>query len=432
MADETTQLILGDAAVDALNGPPRRRWFRRKRAPKETPLTHCENCGAPLTGPYCSACGQHAIDYRRSLWRVAVDAADSIFNWDTKFLKSLGILLFKPWRLTNDFNAGRRARYVHPLRLYLLASIAFFLVVKLGSINTGDPASLKAKDRAELDATLAKLAGPDSIFNDAQRAKIEAARARLAERGALNPNERAEVESTLEETQPSSPAPKNVRKQRHRLSDALAHIPEASPAPPELTPGNPAFIGPALENTPANLALSQEKKREPLHFTFNKETDEQKTPFERWIETRIKDKVGEDGTKAKLFLETLRSNIPTMMLCCVPLFAFVLKLLYLRQRRYYVEHLVYALHIHTFAYVGVVVVTLLSMAIARWSTTAQVLFATFTSFGLVGQVIFSIRRVYGQGWFFTLAKFLLGGLIYFVILILGVGITAFATLLLPN
>ena len=92
-----------------------------------------------------------------------------------------------------------------------------------------------------------------------------------------------------------------------------------------------------------------------------------KEPFERWLETRIKDKIGEDGTKSKLFLETLRSNIPTMMLFCVPLFAFVLKLLYFRQRRFYVEHLVYALHIHTFAYVGVVVIVLLAMAAGTWS-----------------------------------------------------------------
>ena len=47
------------------------------------------------------------------------------------------------------------------------------------------------------------------------------------------------------------------------------------------------------------------------------------------------------------------------------------------------------------------------------------------------QIFLSIRRVYGQGWFFTTFKFLLGGLIYFVILIFGVAATAFVTLLLP-
>ena len=120
MPDDATDLIVGDAAVDAVEegrrgAPPnRRRRWKRKQAP---PLTHCENCGAALTGEWCGQCGQHAIDYRRSLWRVFVDALDSFLNWDAKFLTSVGVLLTKPWKLTNDFNAGRRVRYLHPLRL---------------------------------------------------------------------------------------------------------------------------------------------------------------------------------------------------------------------------------------------------------------------------------------------------------------------------
>ena len=48
------------------------------------------------------------------------------------------------------------------------------------------------------------------------------------------------------------------------------------------------------------------------------------------------------------------------------------------------------------------------------------------------QIFLSIRRVYGQGWFFTTLKFLLGGIVYFVILVFAVAATAFVTLLLPS
>src|SRR3954465_2910516 len=126
MSDDSTQFILGDAVGDATTEGKRGRRRKRSRA-DERVLTHCENCGTPLTGPYCPECGQHAIDDNRSLWPVLTDAADSFLNWDTKFLSTIGILLIRPWQLTTDFNAGRRTRYVHPLRLYLLASIAFFL-----------------------------------------------------------------------------------------------------------------------------------------------------------------------------------------------------------------------------------------------------------------------------------------------------------------
>ena len=118
MSDETTPLIFGDAAVAEFDRSPRRKWFGRKRKSRP-PLTHCENCGAALTGPYCAQCGQPAIDYHRSFGSLLADAADAFFNFDARFLQSFGLLLFKPWRLTNEFVEGKRARHVHPLRVYL-------------------------------------------------------------------------------------------------------------------------------------------------------------------------------------------------------------------------------------------------------------------------------------------------------------------------
>jgi len=46
---------------------------------------------------------------------------------DSKFFATIGLLIAKPWRLTKEFLAGTRVRYLHPPRLYLLASILFFL-----------------------------------------------------------------------------------------------------------------------------------------------------------------------------------------------------------------------------------------------------------------------------------------------------------------
>ena len=146
------------------------------------------------------------------------------------------------------------------------------------------------------------------------------------------------------------------------------------------------------------------------------------------METLVKEKIGEHGEKAKLFLETLRGNIPTMMLCCIPLFALILKILYIRKRRFYVEHLIYALHIHTFAYVGVVVITLIGMGVARWSGDARAILCTFLGIAMFVQIFLSIRRVYRQGWFFTTFKFLVGGIAYFVILLSAIGATVYITL----
>src|ERR1700722_16723570 len=125
MADESAKIVFGDTAISAIEHPPRAKRFFGRGKDREAPLTHCENCGAQLTGKYCAQCGQPAIDYRRSFRHVIVDVLDSFLNWDSKFFAPPPLLMVKPWQLTNDFLAGKRVRYVHPLRLYLLASILF-------------------------------------------------------------------------------------------------------------------------------------------------------------------------------------------------------------------------------------------------------------------------------------------------------------------
>ena len=156
------------------------------------------------------------------------------------------------------------------------------------------------------------------------------------------------------------------------------------------------------------------------------------TPFERWIEARAKEKMGEKGTKMGLFISTLFSNLPYMMLCCIPLFAFVLKILYVRRRILYIDHLIYALHIHTFAYTGIMLTVLATIGLNRFAPgpIAGPLIALLW-IGFVTQILLSIRYVYRQGWFLSIFKFLFGGFAYFIVLVLALAVTFFATLALP-
>lgn len=435
MSDEVEQIILADAAASAVEEPPRRRgifgWRRRSKLPPK-PLTHCENCGTPLTGEFCSQCGQHAIDYRRSLFRVLLDAADSFLNWDTKFLHSLNVLLLRPWRLTNDFNSGRRARYVHPLRLYLIASIIFFLLARAINWETPDSIDLTPQDRTELVASLAKLTGPESPLTPEQREKIETARAKLAEaQGALTEPERDELKKAFRQFIKSTVRKNITPAERVKMSRMINRIPEPPEFPEPPVPSMETAPGEAPPPAPSVSIPPKAKNKDKFHLSVGPD-DREKTPFEAWLERQIKEKIGEDGTRAKLFMDTVRSNIPAMMLCCVPLFAFILKILYIRQRRFYVEHLVYALHIHSFLYVAVIVTSLLSMGANRTVPALSGWIVGLMSIVILVQIFRSIRRVYRQGWFFSTVKFLFGGLIYFIILVLAVAATTFVTLLLPS
>src|SRR3977135_1796505 len=160
-------------AISALEQPSsaRRRFFHR-RTTQRPPITHCENCGAQLHGHYCAQCGQPAIDYRRSFRHVIGDLLDSFLNWDSKFFRTIGLLITRPWRLTNEFLAGRRVRYLHPARLYLLASILFFFAASYGakSIHVDAPAELSPEVKAQIDEDLKK-----ENLTPEQRARVQKA-----------------------------------------------------------------------------------------------------------------------------------------------------------------------------------------------------------------------------------------------------------------
>src|SRR5947209_1608119 len=256
MSDEIEQIMLADAASSVAEEPPRRRGifgFKRRSKMPVQPLTHCGNCGAPLTGEFCSHCGQHAIDYRRSIFRVLLDAADSFLNWDTKFLHSMNQLLIHPWQLTNDFNAGRRARYVHPLRLYLIASIVFFLLARAINWDAEGPIQLTAQDRTELTTSLAKMLAPDSPLSPEEREQVDLARLKLAEaQGALTQEERAELKKAFRAYIKSSVVRQKVSaEERARMAMIMARVPKipdhvvVPQMPPPVIPMSPTDTEPA-------------------------------------------------------------------------------------------------------------------------------------------------------------------------------------------
>lgn len=89
--------------------------------------THCENCGTELKGPFCHQCGQHDFDANGSFRHAVHEALESFFHWDGKFFKGVFDLLFRPGRLTVEYNAGKRASQIPPLRFYIFVSLLFFL-----------------------------------------------------------------------------------------------------------------------------------------------------------------------------------------------------------------------------------------------------------------------------------------------------------------
>ena len=101
------------------------------------PRLLCDNCGAPQSGRYCSSCGQQQDDPRQSIGRWVAKIVQDELSLDGRLPKTLAMLFRSPGGLTADWIAGRRARHIHPFRLYLMASIVLFSVTFVMGLPLG-------------------------------------------------------------------------------------------------------------------------------------------------------------------------------------------------------------------------------------------------------------------------------------------------------
>lgn len=115
--------------------------------PKHAALpAQCPNCQAQVHGPYCAQCGQAVEIETPSLWEFAHEYLHHYVALEGKLWRTLKLLLIAPGQLSAEYIAGRRARYVKPLPLYITFSFLFFLALSLGDrgwsqegVRTDDP-----------------------------------------------------------------------------------------------------------------------------------------------------------------------------------------------------------------------------------------------------------------------------------------------------
>ena len=120
--------------------------------------------------------------------------------------------------------------------------------------------------------------------------------------------------------------------------------------------------------------------------------------------------------KPKLLKERVLKNASFMMLLMLPIFALILSLFYIRRKRYFIEHFVFSVHFHTFAFIAILALWLVS----RYLITVPV---WFFSLVLFIYLVFALKRFYIQGYLKSTFKSVLIGITYSFFLILGIAVT---------
>lgn len=262
----------------------------------------CLNCGERLLGKYCWRCGQEAVDLHRPFRELLSGLIEDVFSLDARLLRTLGPLFFRPGLLTREYLDGRRARYVRPLKIYLIAALVFFGVL------------------------------------------------------ALLPKENVSV---VRGKEAPAPVPKGGGRLTFKLPERF-----------------PVFDRPLQ----AAGARAREHPQE--------------------------------------FADAFFDNLPRAFFLLLPAFALLLKLFYWRQDRYYVDHLIFALHYYAFVFLDVVLMLLLGRP---WVPDLLArLLIPILGLGLVLYLPLALRRVYGGSWWMTLLKLL--GLAITNLFVTGLGL----------
>lgn len=323
-------------------------------SPPEVPEAQtrvCANCGAPLGGEFCAACGQRNEPHVHTLGHFAAEAFESVTHADSRLWRTLGYLLVKPGRLSRDFFSGRRARYLPPFRLYLVISLLFFLVAGMSGMK------IETEGRVSDDSVAGLNSAADS----------------------------------LEKQFPNTPG----------IADTAAELrKEAAQQQAELDGKAPA----------RSLAEVREKNRDRVQVGFCEGVGPPGANAS-WGKQALSGYCQKiSNMSGKALLESIVHNIPRAMFVFLPLLAAFMKLLYWRPKRYYVEHLLFLVHNHCFVFLAMTIMVLMTRIPVIGGQLG--LLETAVSLYMVWYIFRAMRVYYDQSRWMTFGKYVLIGFAY--------------------
>ena len=138
-----------------------------KQKPRIPQQAKCLNCGSPLSAQFCPECGQKNKDYSLTFKDFFSDFLEELLDVDSRVLRSLRLLFTRPGFLTSEYVKGRRVRYIPPVRIYLVASVLFFLALTLKTL-------LPSVQNNEFFKEITESGNLDNAFENALESKQNA------------------------------------------------------------------------------------------------------------------------------------------------------------------------------------------------------------------------------------------------------------------
>ncbi|MBD1392257.1 DUF3667 domain-containing protein [Mucilaginibacter glaciei] len=357
----------------------------------------CLNCGTILEGKFCPNCGQENLQMKESFGHMLIHAVSDYFHFDDQFFQTLKPLLFEPGKLTNKYVAGRRAHYLHPVKMYIFISLVFFLIFFQNKKNDlFHERDVKQSEQTSTSKTKKAI-----------------------DKGTDQNPELSEKQKKGIKRRISPFIPDTLRK------EILADIKKDS-LKKKSSYGSKSEDFAFFSDDPNDTTYSGYLARQSKLPTHKRDGALVRYLVKNNIKWRS------HGTNAKeIITEGLKHNAPKMMFLLLPLFALILKLAFWNNHKFYVEHMIYAIHLHCFVFLYLTFTTLLALIVPdSWD-------GVMGWVGIISTIIInwyiyrSFRVVYKRSRWRTVSKLIGVGIMYsvlfgfcFVLMLLFVAITA--------
>lgn len=385
----------------------------------------CPNCGTPVSDLFCGHCGQSTRDFRVSVGSLFRDFFREAFDLDSVLLRSIKPLCIKPGFLTLEFIEGKRRSYLPPVRMYITISVIFFLSLSLtrgdgfqfsmDKDKTNETTSQKQKEDLEaLQTKLNRMADDGTLPNSEQwLAQVDQA----LEGGAVSQADNVKTEDEVQADPPSEAALETTG-------------PEEVDAPPvQESASSEAGVEEAdlktddADQTETETNLNVEILRGEITdgSKIDNFTDELGNSLERRAD-KLKD-MDEDEIK-KALLPLIFKYASWAMFILMPIFALILKFLYIRRDPLYIDHLIFAFHMHSFAFLSMASAALLDFFLPM---NLDALEAVIIILAIPLYLYKAMRRVYKQGRIKTMFKWAMLNFAYMFTLSIALFFVALAS-----
>jgi hypothetical protein len=378
-----------------------------KFKPKQIKGLECLNCGQPLLGNenFCSYCGQKNSIKKLNFDSFLKNLFSGLFSYDSRFWRTFIPLLTKPGKVSKDYIEGKRVRFVNPFQLYLNVSIIFFLL--LGIFNRMDNNNVQ-------DNILTFNNNLDSISQQGTQ-QIDSALTSVKEQ-VIN---FAPIDSTnIGVVTDFSKAFDIIEsKQKEAAKEYVYNIKSD-------TTNNIGVFKKLNDFQHYHDSFPTYTNEQGLDSLGYKKTFWNKLYYQQVIKTtsNIKQLKTKDGVNN--LIKKLTSYISISLFVFLPIFTLFLKVLYIRRKFTYMEHLVFVFHTQTVFFLLLVIFILLSI----FFTMQNMLWIFILLFLLY--LYKALRHFYQQGRLKTIVKYVLLNSYYMFLAGIGFAIVAILSIVI--